>query len=257
MAYRQFIEPVLTDNTTSAWREWMKNQSVLHDYRPTPKGACPKCGQPGSGDYPSCWDCRQMRGYLDGFIPGSYSLESGLESLVATFKDGGPGAQWQSMPLGTILSSIFRKHGSCIARALGPDPIYTWVPSDDRARGFDHLEAIIRGVQGGYENRPWDKDVIARDFDHVRPARKSVQSEAYIVKKDVSGRSVLLFDDLWTTGASMISAAKALKQNGAATVVGVTLGRQFNHKNTFGNAQEILVEIQSRGWMLDDCNLES
>lgn len=259
MSYREFVAPQFQTkpHNTVDWLTWMKEESVLHEFLPTPTDACDECGQPCSVGYATCQDCDRMRSYIDGFVPASYSLADGLEPLVATYKDGTPDTRWQAKPLGCLLWAMFRKHAQCFQDLLGPDPIYTWVPSNNHDRGFDHLQEIIFSVKGFGTKYPWEGGVIERDFAQLRPGRKQVKPAAYRVTKDVEGRSVLLFDDVWTTGASMISASAALKQSGAATVLGVTLGRQFNSMNNYGSAQMILKTIRSRGWTFDDCSLES
>lgn len=196
-----------------------------------------------------------MAGLLDAFVPASYSLYFGLESLVGTFKDGTSAQAWQALPLGSVLWALFSKHGSHIEDALGPDPIYTWVPSNNRERGFDHIEQILRGVQGFYEEKPWDSTIIRRNYAVERPDRKQVSEAAYTVSPSVNGRPVLLLDDLWTTGASLTSAAAALRSAGATRVVGVTVGRQFSDKSSFGRTQEIYDEIRKRSWKIELCPL--
>ncbi|MFI6098404.1 ComF family protein [Lentzea sp. NPDC051213] len=55
----------------------------------------------------------------------------------------------------------------------------------------------------------------------MRPAQ-------YEVAADVEERSILLVDDTWTSGASLQSAAVALKRAGATRVVGLVIGRHLD-----------------------------
>jgi predicted amidophosphoribosyltransferase len=48
---------------------------------------------------------------------------------------------------------------------------------------------------------------------------------AFRVRRQVSGRTVLLVDDVLTTGATCGAAARALKRAGAARVVAVVIAR--------------------------------
>lgn len=239
---------------TVAWVQWMRDQGLLHDFLPTPEDACTVCGGSCKVGWDICWTCgHEMAGTLDAFIPASYSLYSGLESLVGTYKDDGQ--RWQAVPLGSLLWAIFRLHGRHISQELGDNPIYTWVPSDNPRRGFDHIQGIIQGVDGLYTDYPWDPTVIQRDRSVLRPDRKAVSPASYNVTGNVTNRAVLLLDDLWTTGASLTSAAQALKEAGARKVVGVTLGRQFSDKSDYGRTQEIYQEIKARGWKFEHCPL--
>ena len=255
MSYTQFQDPRVRASieTTVDWLRWMNAQSMLHDTLPPIEPSCSLCRNVCNDGYDLCYDCNSMAYYLDGLILPTYSFEAGLESLVGTYKDGPPSNRWQAQPLGSLLYETLRRHGACINDALGQDPIYTFVPSDNEERGFEHLEGIIKGVQGQWKNHPWERNVIVRDREHPRPARKRVQPRAYKVTRDIDARSVLLFDDLWTTGASMASAAARLKSEGAGKVIGVVLGRQLNPDFQLG--AQLTKEAEERGWTFDECAL--
>jgi hypothetical protein len=263
MAYTSFSTPTMPANhSVLDWIKWLRDNDIVHDFLPAPPQTCDLCGKPcnvqdDGTKWPLCFICPSYTPYLDGLIVASYSLYSGLESLVGTYKDDrdarGRPVTWKRLPLGAILWATLRKHGSCIDRALGPNPIYTWVPSNETARPFDHLHEIICSVSGQWEAHPWQEGVVVRNREILRPSRNSVSSVAYDVTMDVSGRGVLLFDDLWTTGASMASSAAALKHAGASTVIGLVLGRQVNPALT-GHA-ELADVVSRRGWNFDACSL--
>lgn len=72
-------------------------------------------------------------------------------------------------------------------------------------------------------------------------------SRAYdLVPGSVWRKRVLLFDDTWTSGASIVSCAKNLKEGGAVSVYALTLGRQLNASSDYGNSQEIIAEAVQR-----------
>ena len=263
MSYTQFPTPtdVMNDaHTVKDWVKWLRANNITHDFLPAASFACDLCGKPcGKRDdgvkWPLCYNCRAYVAYLDALVVGSYSFHAGLESLVGTYKDAYNGCpkDWKRLPLGAILWGIFHMHRQCIESALGDDPIFTWVPSDNTSRSFDHLEEIIRAVDGQFENDPWDGGVIKRNRAVTRPERNAVTPEAYEVVGEVQGRRVLLLDDLWTTGGSMVSAAAALKAAGAAYVVGVVLGRQVNP--ALSGHDELAKIVEPRDWRLNDCAL--
>lgn len=264
MRYTYFPTPESVDPPRDArdWVRWLRDNGIIHDFLPQLDQVCDLCGKGVSTGamgtkYSHCFNCQSYPQYLDALIVGSYSLFAGLESLVGTFKDN-PGSDgkpvwWKRLPLGSLLYAILRKHGSCIERALGPDAVFTWVPSDNPYRSFDHIEEIINAVEGQAEDYPWRKGLIVRDRSVARPARNAVSAAAYTVEEDVDGKSILLLDDLWTSGASMVSAAAALKAAGAATVVGVVLGRQVNPE--LSGQAELAQEVSVRGWSLNECSL--
>jgi hypothetical protein len=261
MSYRQFRIPAFASSPhdVSDWVDWMEAERVVHDFLPTPSNACGFCGQPVSIGYDLCQDCDRMRHHIDALVPGTYSLFDGFESLVGTYKNGPYGneksTRWQRYPLGTALYRILANHRECFKSALGTDHVSTWVPSDTPSRDFDHLKKITSAVPEYARDYDWDGSVVSRNLDYHRPARKTVFPDAYTVNQDVEGRNVLLFDDLWTTGASMVSVSAALKAAGAQTVVGVVLGRQLRANNSFADAPAIYATVEKRNWNLDVCPL--
>lgn len=52
--------------------------------------------------------------------------------------------------------------------------------------------------------------------------------DLFQVSDDIAGRTVLVIDDTWTSGARIQSAAWALKLAGATRVAAVVIGRHFD-----------------------------
>jgi orotate phosphoribosyltransferase len=72
---------------------------------------------------------------------------------------------------------------------------------------------------------------------------------AYEINGDaVKGKRVLLFDDTWTTGASIASSAAVLKSAGARSVVATAVGRQLQANGRYYNTQEIVSAVRTRNW---------
>lgn len=243
-------------SNTDDWLQWMEDESLIHDFLPQPAGSCRFCGTGLKDGFNYCFQCRSARQFLDALVPLSYSIDNGLESLVKSYKDFD--RPWTAAPLASLLAEGFGKHGDCILGAVGDDAIYTWVPSNDAVRGFDHLERLVNSPSN-VASLPWMKGVVERNraLDRPRPGRdrQLIVPEAYDVRMRVADRNVLLFDDLWTSGASMGSTAAALKEAGAAKVVGLVLGRQLRRDNSYGNSEEVFTEVEKRGWSLDECSL--
>lgn len=234
----------------------MAADGITHDYRQFPASTCNFCGGPVDG-FPRCYNCRTARQYIDALIAPSYSLDSGLESLVKSFKDFD--IRWPVwVPLASLLTDAIERHGPCIDRYLGQDAIHTWVPSDDQTRGFDHIEKLASSTQEIREFG-WMPNVVVRNRDHDRPRPGGngsyLKPEAYDVVSDVRGRNVLLLDDLWTSGASMASTAAALRGAGARRVVGLVLGRQLRRDSQ--TAPQVFTEVEARGWEFSDCGIHA
>jgi len=60
-----------------------------------------------------------------------------------------------------------------------------------------------------------------------RKARQTSVTNAFSVRRPklIKGNNILLVDDVFTSGATVSMAAKALKKNGAATVDVITIAR--------------------------------
>ena len=86
-----------------------------------------------------------------------------------------------------------------------------------RERGYDHIGLIARKMR-----LPVEK-VLVRNKNTVqvgasREERQIQAQEAYSVQKIDSERSYLLFDDVWTTGSSMMAAMQKLREAGAKKI---------------------------------------
>jgi orotate phosphoribosyltransferase len=69
--------------------------------------------------------------------------------------------------------------------------------------------------------------------------------------QEIQRARVLLFDDTWTTGARVQSAAYALKQAGAERVAAIVLGRHVNPE--YGPWEPLLKAIKDRSYRQETC----
>lgn len=248
-------------NNTDTWIAWLVEEGLIHDFLPHPAGTCRKCGSPvaerADGSYwPLCFHCREQADLVDYLVPISYSTDSGLESLIKHYKDFGN--SWTRAPLATLLWEGLDRHGDCVRTVAGPDALYTWVPADDQTRSFDHIHDLLTAVEAE-DSFGWRNDVIERNRSVPRPGPKRTQQlvnpDAYTVTCDVRDRTVVLLDDLWTSGSSLSSSAAALKRAGARRVVGLVLGRQISRGYVIGRGGEVFAEVEARGWNFTECVL--
>lgn len=99
----------------------------------------------------------------------------------------------------------------------------TWVPcraADRRRRGFDHAEVLARGVARGLglHRRPaLSRAGVALDQAGLTADQRARNLEGAFVCGAVDG-SVLLIDDLVTTGATASACARVLRGAGASRV---------------------------------------
>lgn len=106
-----------------------------------------------------------------------------------------------------------------------------FVPATERAfvrRGFDHMEGVARALSA-LEGIPM-ADVLARgpardQRSLGRSERAANLRDSVEVVSDVAGLSLLLVDDVITTGASIRACAQALRDHGAREVSACALAR--------------------------------
>ena len=126
--------------------------------------------------------------------------------------------------------------GRCIAERLaGQYDVITWVPVSPqryKKRGYD--QAMLLACAAALELGDVAVSTLSKTLDNPaqsgltdRMARKSNVLGAYAVAEPelVTGRRILLIDDIVTTGATMEEAGRTLLEGGARSVVGAALAR--------------------------------
>jgi predicted amidophosphoribosyltransferase len=264
VTYRDFRRPPFSrgPHTSGDWVTWLSAEGVLLPVAPSPVASCELCH--GATGYRSvidtwrtCSNCDKYEGAVDSYVPITYSLDVGLESILHRFKDFG-GFEWLRHPMASLLYEFLVRHRACID-SVGPAgkvDVATIVPSND-SRNFNHLEHILKGV---FANEPvlnmwdWNTEFVRRDRAVTKPGRGELKPSSYVVDPFVvEGSQVLLLDDTWTSGASSASTAAALKDAGAAHVTVLTLGRQLNLQSAYGSTGAIYDSVADRPWDVGVC----
>jgi len=100
-------------------------------------------------------------------------------------------------------------------------------------RGFNQSEEIAK-ILAGYFEMPFLQDALIRIKD-TRPQIELPKEEraknikdAFMCQhpKKIKNINIILFDDVYTTGATMREAAKILKRAGAKQIIGLTVARR-------------------------------
>lgn len=194
---------------------------------------CATCGCPGEMEYEyptkdfECGLCRKNTYRFDRARSlGVYA--SVLKELVHFFKyQRHPGAIREIAPL---LEQYLREHNETHAGLevvwvpLHPDKLkergfdQSYVLADRLARlcGLPLVEGALRRVR---DTPPQARKTRAERMENVKGAFEVVRPEW------VSGRRLLVVDDVLTTGATMNEVAKVLKRAGADRVEAFTLAR--------------------------------
>jgi ComF family protein len=137
-------------------------------------------------------------------------------------------------PVFAELLQGYARASSFMSLVLGVDlavpvPLFA---ARQKERGFNQSE-LIAELFCDRLNIPFSKDVIRRgrqtkpQFDLKRADRFLNVSSAFTPTHghDIAGKTVLLIDDILTTGATASECAKTLKSNGASRVFVLTLSR--------------------------------
>lgn len=182
-----------------------------------PFSQCIACLCPAGGSEQLCKNCPTP--YTKAWCVGERS--GSLEALINVYKFE------RARAAGDILAEL-----ACqILPDLPPDVVVVPVPtiaSHVRIRGYGHTERIARRV--AREKGLLYRSVLSRRANTVqqgssRKKREKQASEAFS-STSLNGEVCLLVDDVYTTGATMKHAAKALLKAGASEVWSLAVSRQ-------------------------------
>ena len=135
-----------------------------------------------------------------------------------------------------LAPEMARPMADALARASLPPFILVPVPLHRRRlheRGFNQAELLAREV-ARLLGAPFAAGALRRDVDtasqvampHRGERVRNVQDAFAVAQPPDSGASVVLVDDVTTTGATLASASRALLASGVARVYGLTFARE-------------------------------
>jgi hypothetical protein len=181
--------------------------------------------------YTRCYACDHGRLVLDAVAPISYSVaREQLHHALASYKRlDGDVARRLGASLAAILWRFLSEHERCLAHAARTDgfELVTTVPSGDRDRDERHPLRWIVGELVAPTRDRYQRLLLRSDAE---VDSRAFSPEKFIATGPIDGRSVLLIDDTWTTGASAQSAAAALKAAGAGAIASIVIGRHLNRE---------------------------
>lgn len=102
-----------------------------------------------------------------------------------------------------------------------------------RQRGYNQSELITKEIASKLENLEYQNKVLQK-VKHTIPQsslskeqrKRNVESVYKIINKEkIKNKKVILFDDIYTTGATVKEIAKLLKQNGASKILVLTIAK--------------------------------
>lgn len=193
----------------------------------TPRPYCNSCGRPVNHEDAVCPECRKMTLHFDR----AYSAclyEDVLKELIHTLKYGG-GASCAKFLSGLMIDFLRRNE-----EILNGADIVTFVPLDSkrlRERGFNQSKIFAREIGLAFGLPVMDTLKKARRTKNQnelpREERLTNLKGAFRARpgRDIKGRTVLLVDDVMTTGATLSECAVTLNAVGAGKVRCFTLAR--------------------------------
>ena len=199
-----------------------------------PSPTCRFCALPlpapaAEGDGPAdvCPRCRSRQHVLDGLA--AYAFHNGpLRRAVHELKYSG--LRSLARPLGRLMADRWPQ----LRPADQPFDVIVPVPLHrrrERERGYNQAALLAREL-GRRLQLPVVEHVLirsratARQTDLDAAQRRANVQGAFACRSDgLSGRAILLIDDVCTTGSTLEAAASALRAAGVAAVWGYTLTR--------------------------------
>lgn len=191
----------------------------------TPEYRCPVCSHPMAG-LMLCPNCDGRHWHLGAIVPAC-RYEGGVRGMIQRFKYGRDIAL--ARPLGTLLARALEdpRIAGREFDAVVPVPLH---PQRERERGFNQA-GLLAGLLARFSGIP-KRDFLKRtratlqqagfDRSHRMENLRGSLALRRSVPPDVS---LLLVDDVSTTGATLDACAAVLKQAGAAAVDAVVVAR--------------------------------
>ncbi|KAA0213499.1 ComF family protein [bacterium] len=207
---------------------------VLRQAKLTAGDYCSRCGArqgEGIGAIHGCGRCEEFKegfGTREVCAVGDY--EGVLQSLCLALKFGGERAA--AAPLSHyLIQLVFDRGLADKVDAVVPVPLH---PLRQYQRGYNQAELLARPLARALSKPLWN-DVLRRrrrtkaQSELSAAQRRSNVEDAFEVRPRraarVEGRSLLVVDDVMTTGATLAACAKALKRAGAKAVLGAVIAR--------------------------------
>jgi len=187
---------------------------------------CPNCGRPQASGI-VCPDCWQRQTEIDG-IRSLFRFDEIIRKAIHQLKYRNLKAI--SPGLAELLADYLRSNPL-------PGEVLICVPLHSRRlreRGYNQSNLLAREL-----GERIDLPVIDNCLIRVKQAQPQVRAvdveerrrnvaDAFVCRDErVSGRQIILVDDVCTSGATLESCAVALKNKGATSVWGLTLAREI------------------------------
>ena len=200
------------------------------------RGRCSSCGKPLISEIGNCLPCRNGQERSFDRLICMYPYDGKYKTLLAAYKFE------KRLCLGNFFAEIFYKGLSILDEQLQEDGSsgsikkekYCWVPVPPRAgkikeTGWDQISYLAKLME---KTEPMGLKIpIWRCLTRMpSPSQKELNRQdrlhnlkGRIIVKNTVPKNIILFDDVYTTGATMDACAAVLKAQGAEIVYGICL----------------------------------
>jgi ComF family protein len=168
-------------------------------------------------------ECRLCAGWPDGFerARSAVWLDAASRHAVHHLKYGG---WWRvAESLATVMTSLIDRVDGLV---LVPIPLAAKRRS---RRGYNQAEALARAVanqqQVAMDTSPLVRARETTTQTRLTPGERAVNVGDAFAARDCAGVRVVLVDDVFTTGATLVAAATVLLDAGAERVDAITFAR--------------------------------
>lgn len=202
--------------------------ACLRTMQPLTALCCRRCGMPLAATGERCAACQHRAFHLDGLRFVSF-YQGALRNAIHALKY--QGQTRLAEPLGLLLAEAFLRY-NLHAHALVPLPLH---PERQQQRGYNQA-ALLARVCAAYLKVPCLENLVIRRRPTRAQVGLSVQERIQNVAgafalaphrpaRTLAGCSILLIDDVCTSGATLDACAAPLYACGIGEVQGLVLGR--------------------------------
>lgn len=185
---------------------------------------CPQCQKINqNGEF--CKDCRKNSN-LSGIIIAAHYQKGVLKEAIHVYKYEGIWGELENY-LADLLLKRLKDHLPSGKKVIIPIPLHY---KKQLERGFNQAERLARILSRKF-NLPLETKALKRikETDSQANLKKNDRLKnikgAFKIKnpKNIKGRTILLLDDVATTGTTLNEAARVLNKNGARRVWGIVI----------------------------------
>lgn len=213
-------------NLFSREEEVLLCDQCTKQFVPIEGDCCVRCSRPfqglaeefRKGDF--CYDCvrweedNEWKGTLERNVT-SYEYNDFLKGVISRYKFRGDYVLSKFLCKG--LKKVIKEYDLFVPIPLSYERLYE--------RGFNQAEALI--LEAGITST-----VVLKRTHAEKQSKKSREERIHLSNifkldsvEEIVGKKVLLVDDIYTTGSTVMHAGKLLKQHGALSVSSFTVAR--------------------------------